>query len=493
MQSLTSRLTDAAAVTPPRRRGVELEFRTVWRWHFYAGLFCIPFIWWLALTGSIYLFKPQIESWLDRPYVHLTTAKARIAPIEEVRAALAAVPGSVLHAYQLPREPGDAAQILVGRDTDETRVWVDPHTARVLKTAPEDRRLMNLIFHLHGELLLGDRGSMMVELAGSWAIVMIITGLFLWWPRQPQGLGGLLYPRLRRGGRLFWRDLHAVAGIWVSLTALAMLVSGLPWAASWGNYLKEIRILSGHLSGPQAWPSGPSSVLEQRATLSAGSRAGQRSSTAAPQTPMLGMDMTHPSRPSGQPRLEQLPPGAYSAINRMVPTAAGLHLAYPVLITPPMRPDGPWGAHSDAQNRPLRVSVTLDPNTAAVLMREDFEHDPWVDRIVSVGVAAHEGQLFGWPNQIINLLTASGLFLASLSAVMMWWRRRPHGVLGAPASSGPLRFSMTLLAIVVLLALLMPLLGASLLGVFFLERGVLRRIPWLRAWLGLHGPARSAV
>ena len=38
-------------------------YRTIWRWHFYAGLFCIPFVLWLALTGSIYLFKPQVEAW----------------------------------------------------------------------------------------------------------------------------------------------------------------------------------------------------------------------------------------------------------------------------------------------------------------------------------------------------------------------------------------------------------------------------------------------
>jgi transposase len=35
-----------------------LHYRTVWRWHFYAGLFCIPFVLWFATTGTIYLFKP---------------------------------------------------------------------------------------------------------------------------------------------------------------------------------------------------------------------------------------------------------------------------------------------------------------------------------------------------------------------------------------------------------------------------------------------------
>jgi uncharacterized iron-regulated membrane protein len=51
-------------------------YRTLWRWHFYAGLFCVPFIIILALSGSLYLFKPQVEAWLDRPYDHLAFAGA---------------------------------------------------------------------------------------------------------------------------------------------------------------------------------------------------------------------------------------------------------------------------------------------------------------------------------------------------------------------------------------------------------------------------------
>ena len=43
-------------------------YNAVWRWHFYAGMFCVPFVLWLAVTGSIYAWRPQIEAWLDRPY-----------------------------------------------------------------------------------------------------------------------------------------------------------------------------------------------------------------------------------------------------------------------------------------------------------------------------------------------------------------------------------------------------------------------------------------
>ena len=55
-------------VQPAQRVFRGIGYRTVWRWHFYAGLFCIPFVLWLSLTGTIYLFKPQVEKFLDRNY-----------------------------------------------------------------------------------------------------------------------------------------------------------------------------------------------------------------------------------------------------------------------------------------------------------------------------------------------------------------------------------------------------------------------------------------
>jgi PepSY-associated TM region len=88
-----------------------LNYRTVWRWHFYAALFCIPFVIWLSITGSIFLFKPQIERWLDRPYDNLSVAGPRATAEAQVKAALVAVPGSNLHYYELPTSPQSATRI----------------------------------------------------------------------------------------------------------------------------------------------------------------------------------------------------------------------------------------------------------------------------------------------------------------------------------------------------------------------------------------------
>ena len=164
---------------------------------------------------------------------------------DQVKAALAAEPGSNLHAYQLPLTPTSPAEILVGQGLKEFRVYVNPRTLEVLKIYDEDQRLDHFTLRLHGEMLIGNTGSYIVELAASWTVVMILTGLYLWWPRTSERFAGVFYPRLKQGQRIFWRDIHAVTGVYVSFFALFLLFSGLPWAKSWGSYLKLARRVGG--------------------------------------------------------------------------------------------------------------------------------------------------------------------------------------------------------------------------------------------------------
>src|SRR3546814_19442250 len=68
-------------------------------------------------------------------------------------------------------------------------VGVSPR-GRVLGAIDPDRRLSAVVQRIHGSLLMGVSGGILVELAASWAMVLILTGLYLWWPRG-RGLAGV--------------------------------------------------------------------------------------------------------------------------------------------------------------------------------------------------------------------------------------------------------------------------------------------------------------
>lgn len=423
-------------------------YRTVWRWHMLAGLFCLPFVAFLALTGTVYLFKPQIDGWIDWRYDHLAVTGPVATPSAEVRAALDAVPGSRFMAYELPRRAQSAARVIVLRGDEAIRVYVDPSSLAILKHVPEEARFERLVFKLHGQLLLGNVGSVITEMVASWTIVLIVTGLYLWWPRGQRGLAGIVYPRVGLSGHARWRDLHAVSGVWLSLLLVLFLLSGLPWSFVWGHALQSVEQRVGRLMTVQDWEIGAVPVRDVIAGQPVAADAGMDGMAG-----MAGMDMGGGTavRPDG-----------LAGLDEVVAVGGRLGLLAPVLVTPPGAADAGWQVRSDTQDRPRRVSVQVGAD-GRVLSRQDFAGKGLVDRVVGYGVAAHEGQLFGWPNQLLNLLVAGGLVTMSVAATILWVRRRPPGGLGVPAALPERRVGGGAVAVMIVLGLLLPELGISLL------------------------------
>jgi uncharacterized iron-regulated membrane protein len=462
-----------------------LGYNTVWRWHFYAGLFCMPFIVLLAVTGAIYLFKPQYEAYQEAAYQVQANGKDVQSVTAQVMAAAKSLPDAQFSAYQLPASLQSPAHIMLMHNGELKRVLVNPYTLQVMNIAIEEDRFMPWIHRLHGRLLMGDQGSYLVELAASWAIVMMVTGLFLWWPRDAQGLAGVLYPRLRIGNnnqlsgkvaqRIFWRDLHAVTGIWIAFFVLFLLISGLPWTKSWGGLLKEVRQLgaTSQVQIKQDWFTSQKEVREANTVFAPEDEHAHHQH-----------DQSVTVYPSEQMALP-------ASLDTMVRNIAGLQLPPPVMIAAPSKRNAGWVGKSDTQHRPWRVTVDLDPQSGAMLSRTNFADKPMLDRVVGYGVAVHEGQLFGWFNQLLGLLTALGLVAVVVSGVVMWLRRRQVTTLGVPFAQTRqnTRMPSMTIAAMVLLAMLLPFLGVSLIVVLIIERLVLVHIPQVAHFLGL--PAKA--
>jgi uncharacterized iron-regulated membrane protein len=406
-----------------------ITYRALWRWHFHAGLFCIPFVIVLALSGSIYLFKPQIDAFADRGVDSLKVTGARASGEAQIAAAIASLPGSKLFVYEIPREPDDAVRVhLYSPDGTGRIVYVHPETLAILKTVPHAHRLTEIVLTIHGELFAGRTGSILVELAASWAIVMLITGLYLWWPRESRGLAAVLYPRLGEGQRVFWRDLHAVTGIWVSAFALFLLITALPWTTVWGAGLKQVRELATPAVKQDWSPGRAEEHAEHQRVVDA----------AAVSTPLT--------------------------LDQIIARVAPLHLEPPVRVYLPNERAPYWRVRAETQNRPLVRELELDARSGAILKIAGFGEKPVLDRVIGYGIAAHEGQLFGIANQLLGLATALGLIALCVSSVVMWWRRRPGGSLGIPAPPvQEFRIGTTLWIAIMAMGVLLPVLGASLL------------------------------
>jgi uncharacterized iron-regulated membrane protein len=468
-------------------------YRTVWRWHFYAGLFCLPFIVVLCITGAIYLFQPQIDAFLDRGFDHLTLSGPPRPLDDQVEAARNAVPDARLFGLEFRADPTDAARVnLMTADGRLLRAVVRPDTLEILEITDWKSRFTQIVRDLHGSLLLSDPGAIAVELAGAWAIVMVITGLYLWWPRG-NGIGGVLYPRLG-GGRRFLRDLHAVTGFWLSFFALFFLISALPWTKVWGESFRYLRTVGVHNEVKQDWTTGPASEQARRLETyenAPPSPAEASSTDHAEHGASAGAHAGHlghsdPAGPAAQGE-------RIKGFDRIAAKAALLDLAPPVLIMPPSPAMPHWTVRSISLNFTARKAVEYSPESFGVVKEEGFADGDILQRAIDIGIAAHQGQLFGWFNQLLGLFTAVGYLVLVVTSTLMWWRRRPTGSLGAPpALSQPPRLAPFVIGLIVLLGIFLPTLGVSLVVVLLAETAIRRFAHGVSRWLGLAPVARNA-
>jgi uncharacterized iron-regulated membrane protein len=433
----------------------------LWRWHFYAGLVVIPFVIVLALSGAVFLFKPQIERWEERAYRGLSAADA-VPPSAQVRAALAEFPGAHLHSYRLPERAGDAALVKLTTDDGLRDVFVSPQ-GEVLASIENRWRIVEVARRIHGTLLMGSRGSMLVELAASWAIVMITTGLFLWWPRG-RGPAGVIWPRRQ----MLLRDLHTVTGFWVSAFALLLLVTGLPWTEVWGRTFQAVRERAGWVREAPPWNIG-----DAPAAMPARHDHGQPDGHAMQTVRAAPLGLAHFDDIVARGLREQ-------------PAFPAIVLAPGAMLFGP--PSEHWTLTSLAQNRPLGLTITYDAHTGVELSRMRFADRHVIDRVIGYGQAWHEGALFGAVNQLIGVLTAAALITISMAAFLMWRRRRPAGQLGVPVPPVAGRRPVWLTVVMLGLAVLLPLLAASLVLLWLVDRLLPRVSPTAARWLGIANP-----
>ncbi|QPG06437.1 PepSY domain-containing protein [Salinimonas marina] len=252
-----------------------------------------------------------------------------------------------------------------------------------------------------------------------------------------------MVPPAGAGGRRFWLDIHRVTGMWISILALFLLVSGLPWTTVWGSGFQAARSYFAQMQVEQDWSTAPDTK-------------------------------TAPAKNTkSEPELNLSP-----AIYRVAVDAA---LSPPVALSPSTLQPGAWRISSMDPNLPARASVWVDAN-AAVLKRSEFADNPALDKVILTGIAAHEGQLSGLANQLLGLLAALGLMLLSISGFVMWYKRKPGRQLGAPKSRF---YDKRIVALVTGLTLLLPMVLFSILSLLVTEWLILRRVERLRRFFAL--------
>jgi uncharacterized iron-regulated membrane protein len=336
----------------------------------------------LGLTGSVMAFEPELDHLFHSTLAYVTP-QSTVRSLADLGAAVsAALPGQRITGYSLSTSPGLSYQV----QTRGGAVYVNQYTGAVLGLRPPGPDLLSTVHQLHLRLSLRDYpalGKAVVTWSAVGLLWLMVSGVYLWWPRLRVGV--------RRGTtpRRFWLDLHTSLGILSIVVVFTLTVTGL---------------LIGFDGQAVPWL--------YRVT----------------QTTPVVMN----ARP---PAFHVVPTGTPIGPDEAVSIArAALPGAAPIQVNVP----GPTGVYLVAARFPEdltpggRSRVYIHPYTREVLLAEGSRTAPMGTRLVTLNRAIHTGDVFGLVGKTVVSAASLFLVLQAVSGLMLWSRgrwpgRRPVG------------------------------------------------------------------
>jgi len=465
---------DASPVASQRKPSGSRFYAIAWRWHFYSGLYVVPFLIMLAITGLVMVYFTGFQS-RRGALVHVAPETNIQAVTVQAKAVLNHLPGATLKEYIAPKASNLASWFVVSHDGITDAVAVNPYSAAVLKVVDKDNTVFNWAEKIHGKLLMGDLGSRFIEVAAGLGIVMIITGLYLFWPRQSTRWSEMLVPDWSATGRRWWKSLHASLGFWLSAVLFLFLLTGMSWTGVWGAKLV------------QPWGTFPAvkwdNVPKSDATHASLNSAGLR------EVPW-GLEQTPLPTSGSDVGAIGVTPGEPVNLDGVAALANRLGFSGQFHINVPQDAAGVYTLSADTMSGDLENpfkdrTVHIDRYTGKVLAEAAFADYSLVAKGMAVGIALHQGDVGLW-SALFNVVFCLSVVLLCVSGTVMWWVRRPKGSgrLGAPAVPAQAALWKSGAAVMVVTSLAFPLAGGVLLAAVLLDWLLITRIPLLKNALG---------
>jgi uncharacterized iron-regulated membrane protein len=342
--------------------------RVILNFHLFTALFAGVFIVIQGITGSIMAFEPELDR-AFHPQLAYVRPGVEVLSIKEITIAVSRqLGGEPVVAYEPSLSPELSSEVLLPSGI----AHVNQYTGKVLGVRVRGQTLLGYVRALHVRLGAGAIGRNISRWSAVAALLLAISGLYLWWPIKRMSI------RVRDGPRRFWFDLHRVIGI-CSLLPLTLLAA------------------SGVVLGFEQQAAS----LLYRVTRAASQQISRSARKAAAGAWLIDVDAAVAIARSHMP-------GAVPYRVQM-PQYGGLYRVQLVYLN-----DRITGS---------RNVVALDPSDGAVVSLSRSADLSRADWILAANEAVHTGSILGLPTRVLASLSSMIVFVQALSGAFIWLHR----------------------------------------------------------------------
>jgi len=201
--------------------------KLIFQVHLWLGLSVGLYLAVMGATGSLLVFAEPVDRWLN-PHLRAIDAKA---PRQPFATALAGFrdhyPDSEISRIRVPAEPDRPVAFWVGGwSASLKQIYVHPGTGEVTGERYLLGSVTGFTRYLHFNLIGGGLGWLINGWLALASLAVLLTGLWLWWPRSLRQLKQRLWVKWSAPTfRVNW-DLHNAFGAWTLLPLLVITLTG---------------------------------------------------------------------------------------------------------------------------------------------------------------------------------------------------------------------------------------------------------------------------
>lgn len=380
---------------------MKLPFRTAIFWlHLATGIVAGSIVLIMSVTGVLLMYERQIVEWADRDLRPRPPAPgAERLPVETLLASAAAhQPGAKPSSLTIQADPAAAVQVSLGR---ERTLFVDPYSGEVLgEGSPKVRAAFHLITDWHRWLGAADEqrdmGRRITGACNLAFLFLVISGLYLWFPRKwtRVQVRNIAWFRGGLSGKARDFNWHNTIGLWIWLPLFLVVLSGVFISYPWATDL--LYRLTGEEVTPRREGSGPGGPGGPGRGPEGGRDRGRE------EIPLEGLDELW-AQAEGKV-------ADWQSISLRLPSDLEAPVTFTILRGGRGRPD-------------LRAQLTLDRASGEEKTLQTYASQGFGRRVRAWMRWLHTGEAGGWIGQTIAGIASAGAAVLVWTGLALSWRR----------------------------------------------------------------------
>jgi len=207
--------------------------KAIGKLHLWLGLASGLIVLIVSLSGAMFVFQDELRD-LTQPWRRVAVQAQPMLPPSVLQAAATQAKPGFTASWTTYNGPSRSTAVYLSKGEEVYYAFLNPYTGQVLKVQDLQSDFFTLVQALHMYLLLPPAiGKWVVDVAVITFVVMLISGLLLWWPRNKAARKQRFSVKWDASPKRRTYDLHNVLGFYASALALVLALSGLCISYEW--------------------------------------------------------------------------------------------------------------------------------------------------------------------------------------------------------------------------------------------------------------------